>query len=153
MTDRTPEQPRFVGARITRLEDPRLISGQARYIDDLVLPGMLHLRLVRSELAHAKLANIDISALREGFPDALVFTGQDIGSLGIRAFSDLPSVQACVQPILARERVRFVGEPIAAVLTADSYSVEDAGETGVCRLRCASRSWPTSKPQWRLERR
>jgi carbon-monoxide dehydrogenase large subunit len=129
MTDRTPQQPRFVGARITRLEDPRLISGQARYIDDLVLPGMLHLRLVRSELAHAKLANIDVSALREGFPDALVFTGQDIGLLGIRAFSDLPSVQACVQPILARERVRFVGEPIAAVLTADSYSVEDAAET------------------------
>jgi carbon-monoxide dehydrogenase large subunit len=84
MTDRTSQQPRFIGARITRLEDPRLISGQARYIDDLVLPGMLHLRLVRSELAHAKLANIDVSALHEGFPDALVFTGQDIGMLGIR---------------------------------------------------------------------
>ncbi|MBI3434551.1 MAG: xanthine dehydrogenase family protein molybdopterin-binding subunit [Proteobacteria bacterium] len=129
MTDRTPHQPRFVGARILRLEDPRLVSGQARHVDDLVLPGMLHLRLVRSQLAHATLASIDVSALHAGFPDALVFTGQDIGALGIRANSDLPSVQPCVQPILARERVRFVGEPVAAVLTTDSYSVEDAAET------------------------
>lgn len=128
MSSRPPEQPRYIGARITRLEDPRLIRGQGRYIDDLVLLGMLHARLVRSELAHAKLTNIDTSALHETFPQALIFTGNDIGSLGIRASADLPSVQSFAQPILAREYVRFVGEPIAAVLTEDAYSVEDAAE-------------------------
>lgn len=128
MSKPTPEQPRYIGARITRLEDPRLITGQGRYIDDLVLPGMLHARLVRSELAHAKLTNIDTSALHGTFPQALIFTGSDIGSLGIRASADLPSVQSFPQPILARDCVRFVGEPIAAVLTEDAYGVEDAAE-------------------------
>ena len=128
MPERAPEQPRYIGARINRLEDPRLVSGQGRYIDDMTPPGTWHMRLVRSELAHAKLNNIDTSVLRETFPEALVFTGTDIGELCIRAYADIPSVQRCVQPILARERVRFVGEPIAAVLTEDAYQVEDAAE-------------------------
>ena len=49
----TPSRARHVGARITRKEDPRMVSGQARYLEDLTPPGALHLRLVRSELAHA----------------------------------------------------------------------------------------------------
>lgn len=124
----SPEQPRYIGARITRLEDPRLITGQGRYIDDLVLPGMLHMRLVRSEVAHAKIANIDASGLLETFPQALVITGADIGDLAIRAAADFPGVQSFPQPLLAQHRVRFVGEPIAAVLTDDAYLVEDAAE-------------------------
>ena len=128
MSSRKPEQPRYIGARINRLEDPRLVQGQGRYIDDLVLSGMLHARLVRSQFAHATLLNIDTSALRNRFPQALAFTGSDIGSLAIRASADLPSVQSFPQPILARDRVRFVGEPIAAVLLNDAYGVEDAAE-------------------------
>jgi carbon-monoxide dehydrogenase large subunit len=121
-----PERPRYIGARITRLEDPRLLTGKARYIDDLIVPGMLHVRLVRSALAHAKLTHVDTTALRTRFPRALAFIGEDIGTLAIRAAADLPSVQSFAQPILARERVRFVGEPVAAVLTDSSYSAEDA---------------------------
>jgi carbon-monoxide dehydrogenase large subunit len=128
MLERRPEQPRYIGARIKRLEDPRLVQGQGRYIDDLVVPNMLHLRLLRSELAHARIASIDTSSLKERFPKARVFTGSDIGELGIRAAADLPGVQRCVQPILARERVRFVGEPVCAVLLEDAYAVEDAAE-------------------------
>ncbi|HKS86158.1 MAG TPA: xanthine dehydrogenase family protein molybdopterin-binding subunit, partial [Pseudolabrys sp.] len=128
MPSPSPEQPRYIGARITRLEDPRLITGQGRYIDDLVLPGMLHMRLVRSEVAHAKIANIDASGLLETFPQALVITGADIGDLAIRAAADFPGVQSFPQPLLAQHRVRFVGEPIAAVLTDDAYLVEDAAE-------------------------
>lgn len=128
MPSRAAEQPRYVGARITRLEDPRLITGQARYIDDLALPGMLHVRLVRSELAHAKIISVDTSALQDGFSHALVFTGADTGSLGIRAVADLPGVQSFTQPLLAQGRVRFVGEAIAAVLTDESYAAEDAAE-------------------------
>ncbi|HET7849442.1 MAG TPA: xanthine dehydrogenase family protein molybdopterin-binding subunit, partial [Pseudolabrys sp.] len=128
MSNRPPEQPRYIGARITRLEDPRLVQGQGRYIDDLVLPGMLHLRLVRSELAHAAIRSIDTSSLKELFPAALAFTGGDVGDLAIRAHADMPGAQRCVQPVLARERVRFVGEPVVAVLMEDAYAVEDAAE-------------------------
>lgn len=122
------EQPRFIGARIQRLEDPRLVRGLGRYIDDLVLPGMLHMRLVRSELAHAKLTSIDTSMVSETFPQARIFTGADIGDLAIRAHANLPTAQHSLQPILAQDRVRFVGEPIAAVLLEDAYAVEDAAE-------------------------
>ncbi|HET7911853.1 MAG TPA: xanthine dehydrogenase family protein molybdopterin-binding subunit, partial [Pseudolabrys sp.] len=128
MPSRSPEQPRYVGARITRLEDPRLVTGQGRYIDDLTLPGMLHVRLVRSELAHAKIVSVDTTSLQTGFPEALVFTGADIGDLAIRAAADLPGVQSYPQPLIAQQRVRFVGEPVAAVLTDDAYAVEDAAE-------------------------
>lgn len=128
MSSLTPEQPRYVGARITRLEDPRLVRGQGRYVDDLIFPGMLHLRLVRSVSAHAKLVNIDVSALHAAFPQAFVFTGGDVGTLAIRAAADLPGVQSFPQPILAQECVRFVGEPVAAVLTEDAYTAEDAAD-------------------------
>jgi carbon-monoxide dehydrogenase large subunit len=120
--------PRWVGARITRLEDPRLVSGRARYIEDLHLPGMLHLRLVRSDLAHARVEGIDTSALRAEMPDVQVFTGAQTGDLGVRACQDLPGAQHSWQPLLARERVRFVGEPVAALLCADPYRAEDATE-------------------------
>ena len=122
------EQPRSIGARITRLEDPRLVRGQGRYVDDLVLPGMLHMRLVRSELAHAKLTSIDTSLMLETYPAAQIFTGADIGNLAIRAHADLPNSQRSLQPVLAQDRVRFVGEPIAVVLLEDAYAVEDAAE-------------------------
>lgn len=128
MSERPPEQPRYVGARVTRLEDPRLVRGLGRYIDDLALPNMLHLRLVRSEFAHARLIGIDQTAAAENFPDVLVFTGADIGTLAIRAPADVPGAQHAVQPILARDRVRFVGEAVAAVLTSDPYQAEDAAE-------------------------
>src|SRR5690242_4942751 len=128
MANVSPEQPRYIGARITRLEDPRLVTGQGRYIDDLSLPGMLHLRLVRSDVAHARLAGIDVSGLREEFPQVQVFTGADIGDLAIRAIADFPGAQNFPQPLLAQDRVRFVGEPVAAVLFDDAYKVEDAAE-------------------------
>ena len=124
----TPSRARHVGARVTRKEDPRMVSGQARYLEDLTPPGALHLRLVRSELAHAEITEIDPSALWDEFPDATLFTGDDVEGLGVRAVQDHPQAQASVQPLLARGRVRFVGEPVAAVLTPDPYRSEDAAE-------------------------
>ena len=124
----TPSRARHVGARITRKEDPRMVSGQARYLEDLTPPGALHLRLVRSDLAHAEITEIDSSALVAEFPDATLFTGDDVDGLGVRAVQDHPEAQASFQPLLARGRVRFVGEPVAAVLTSDPYRSEDAAE-------------------------
>ena len=105
-----------------------MVTGRARYLDDLTPPGALHLQLVRAQYAHGTIAGIDASALREAFPDALLFTGADIGDLAVRAAQDYPEFQASVQPVLARDRLRFVGEPVAAVLTEDPYSAEDAAE-------------------------
>ena len=105
-----------------------MVRGRARYIDDLTPADALHLRLVRSPLAHADILEIDASALRDEFPGALLFTGDDIGALGVRAVQDYPEAQASYQPLLARGKVRFVGEPVAAVLTDDPYTAEDAAE-------------------------
>ena len=123
-----PERPKFIGAAVKRLEDPRLVTGAGRYLDDLSLPGMLHLRVVRSEMAHARISQIHKDTLREIHPDALLFTAEDLGDYGIRSKVDFPQAQQSVQPLLAREKVRFVGEPVAAVLMSDPYQVEDAAE-------------------------
>ena len=125
----SPAAARHVGARITRKEDPRMVRGQARYLDDLSPPGVLHLRLVRSELAHARITEIDSSALSDEHPDARLFTGEDVEGLGVRAVQDIPEAQGSYQPLLALGKTRFVGEPVAAVLTADAYLSEDAAES------------------------
>ena len=83
-------QPRFVGARIARFEDDRLLSGRARFIDDITPPGTRHLAFVRAQLAHARITAIDASAAIESFPGVEVFTGDDIGDLALRANQDMP---------------------------------------------------------------
>jgi carbon-monoxide dehydrogenase large subunit len=120
--------PHLVGARIPRLEDRRLTTGEARYLDDLEMAGVLHARFVRSPYAHARIVSIDAGALRASFPDAVVFTGRDCPDIGIRADIQQPGSQHSFQPCLAREVVRYVGEPVAAVLTDDPYRSEDAAE-------------------------
>ena len=75
----TPNRAGHVGARVTRREDPRMVTGRARYLDDFTPPGTLHLQLVRAQIAHARLLGIEASALREAYPDALLFTGADTG--------------------------------------------------------------------------
>jgi carbon-monoxide dehydrogenase large subunit len=123
-----PERPKFLGASVKRLEDPRLVTGSGRYLEDLTFPDMLHVRLVRSQMAHATIKQIDGSVMHEMFPDAQLFVADDIGDFGIRATADFPQAQQSVQPLLARDKVRFVGEPVAAVLTDDPYRSEDAAE-------------------------
>lgn len=122
------EQPRHIGAHVQRFEDTRLLSGAARYLDDITLPRMLHLRFVRADMAHAKIDGIDTEALNDVGFSTHVFTGEDIGDLSIKAHQDFPEMQYSEQPLLARGRVRYVGEAIAAVLAEDAYRAEDAAE-------------------------
>lgn len=123
---RTLERPKSIGARVLRLEDPRLLSGRARYIDDIRRPRMLHLAFARSQEAHARIGEIDIeSALALG-DDIQVFTGADTVGLAVTANAEYPEVQFSQQPLLAEDRIRFVGEPVAAVLADDPYRAEDA---------------------------
>lgn len=122
------ERPKFIGARVQRFEDVRLLSGTARYIADIDLPNMLHLTFVRAETAHATILDIDSSALADlGFP-TWVFTGKDTAGLSMKAHQDYPEMQYSEQPLLAEGKVRFVGEPVAVVLAEDAYKAEDAAE-------------------------
>jgi aerobic carbon-monoxide dehydrogenase large subunit len=122
----TTTEPRFVGARVARVEDPRFLTGRGRYIANMVMPGMLHARFVRSPLAHARITGIDTSAVPEG---VRVFTGEDWAAYGIECTSRYEGFQSAPMPILAREKVRYVGEPVAMVIAADPYLAEDAAET------------------------
>jgi aerobic carbon-monoxide dehydrogenase large subunit len=122
------DRPGNIGARVSRLEDPRLLSGRARYIEDIRRPGMLHLSLARSQMAHARITEIDSEAARELGDDIRIFTGTDTAGLAVTANSDVPEMQVSCQPLLAEGRVRFVGEAVVAVLADDPYRAEDAAE-------------------------
>jgi carbon-monoxide dehydrogenase large subunit len=122
------DRPKSVGSRVSWVEDPRLLSGRARYIDDIRRPGMLHLSIARSQLAHARILEIDSEAALALCDDVQVFTAEHTRGLGISANQDLPGVQTSRQPVLAEGRVRVVGEPVVAVLASDAYKAEDAAE-------------------------
>ena len=120
----------FVGQRVPRLEDKRLLRGAARFVDDVDLPGQLSMRVVRSPLAHARIVRIETAAARgvQGFREVL--TGEDLSHVGLiplRLDFGL-ELDPYLQPVLARERVRYQGEPVAVVLAEDQYLAEDAAE-------------------------
>ncbi len=120
--------PHFVGARVLRTEDRRLTTAGARYLDDLEVPGCLHLSFVRSPYAHARIRSIDLSRLHSEVPSAIAVVGADCDGLGLRADIDKPGAQHTFQPCLAIDVARFAGEPVVAVLAADPYVAEDAAE-------------------------
>jgi aerobic carbon-monoxide dehydrogenase large subunit len=118
--------PKFIGERVKRREDPRLITGTATYVDDLRLPGMLHALVLRSPHAHAAINSIDVEAARKAPGVVVVLTGADlkdkIGTLPCAAIAD----HKPFHPVLAEGKVRYVGEPVAAVVAADPYKAQDA---------------------------
>jgi carbon-monoxide dehydrogenase large subunit len=107
-----------IGAPLRRLEDPRLLRGQASFIEDLEFPRQLHVMFARSEYPHARLRRIDVG-------DALAFTAADLGARTIHAVVGHAALRPCAQPILADEVVRYVGEPIAAVLGETRAAAQD----------------------------
>ncbi len=130
MSATTETNGHHVGQSIRRKEDPRLITGRARYVDDIDLPGTLWAAIVRSPEAHARIVSIDASgaADREGIH--AVYTGPDMADLG----GPLPcawSPEGINNPEhwpLARDTVKHVGDPVAVVLGEDRYAVVDAAE-------------------------
>jgi len=124
------EVPKLVGQRVKRREDPRLITGYATYVDDIQLARMAHMAVVRSEHAHARLRRVDVSKARSMPGVLLVMTADDI------PIPSLPGVPVDPQkvpahPVLAKERVRHVGDPIAVVIAEDRYQARDAAEAVV----------------------
>jgi carbon-monoxide dehydrogenase large subunit len=112
-----------------RKEDPRLITGRGNYVDDMVLPGMLYMALVRADVAHAKVRSIDKSAAeaREGI--YAVLTGEDIDVGAPLPMVWVPPGVEVKTPEhwpLARGEVNHVGDPVAVIVGADKYGVVDA---------------------------
>src|SRR5262249_46328004 len=118
--------PKFVGERVKRREDPRLITGTATYVDDLRLPGMLQAVILRSPHAHAKINSIDKNAVSKVPGVITVLTAEElkdkIGSLPCVVIADNKSIQ----PLLAIDKVRYVGEPIVVVVATEPYKAQDA---------------------------
>ncbi|MFF5147571.1 xanthine dehydrogenase family protein molybdopterin-binding subunit [Streptomyces sp. NPDC013157] len=120
----------YTGTRTLRVEDPRLLTGTGTYVDDVVRPGMLHACFVRSPVARARIAAIDVSEALQLDGVHAVFVAQDLNpgvheqwyTLNGREDPDTP------RPPLAEDEVRFVGDPVAVVVAVDRYRAEDAAE-------------------------
>jgi len=118
---------KYVGQRIKRTEDPRLIKGLAHYVDDIRLPDTLHVSFVRSIYAHARISNVDISQAAKAPGVVAVFTGKDVAKVGpVPCASALPDLKVPDHRVLAGDKVYFVGHPIAAVVATDRYAARDA---------------------------
>ena len=121
---------RYVGARVQRLEDPRLLAGRGRYIDDHAVPGMLHAAFVRSPVARGSLSRVDVSAAVALPGVAAVFTMDDFREVFRPTYSTIIGRDAVTPPLrpLADGDVRFAGDPIAIVIAQSRYLAEDAAE-------------------------
>src|SRR5438067_5237325 len=122
-----PIIPKSIGTRIKRREDPRLITGQATYVDDIRMPDMRYVTILRSMYAHAKLGAIDTSKAKEAPGVVAVVTAKDLGGLEVPCpAAGTPGIKILRQPVLATGKVRFVGEPVAAVVATSRYASRDA---------------------------
>jgi aerobic carbon-monoxide dehydrogenase large subunit len=123
-----PAATRYVGKPLKRKEDPRLIQGLAHYVDDIVLPGLQHAVILRSPYAHAKIRSIDVSKAQAAPGVTLVLIGAEIrGLIGmVPCAAQIPDMKAAPRPVLAQDRVRFVGEGVAVVVATGRYAARDA---------------------------
>ena len=121
---------KWIGQSVERLEDPPLVRGRGRFAGDISFPHQLHMRLVRANHAHGRIAAIDTSAARALPGVVAVWTAADIADVPPIDFREgrIPALEPYRQPVLATDRVRYVGDPVAAVFAEDPYVAEDAAD-------------------------
>ena len=126
-------ETRYFGKPIKRNEDPRLLTGQALFVDDVHLPGMLHAAFLRSDYAHGKINSIDISEAVKRPGVVAVYTANDLGDYWQPGPLLVPpppierlTFNKCTQVPLAKDKVRHCGEPIVVVIAESRYIAEDA---------------------------
>ncbi|NKE71495.1 aerobic carbon-monoxide dehydrogenase large subunit [Candidatus Manganitrophus noduliformans] len=125
MTPRTSEEIGGMGHSIKRMEDPRFIRGKGSYVDDIQMAGMLHLDIVRSPYAHAKIKRIDPSRAL-AIPGVLsVITGETLAKYKLHW---MPTLMSDTQMVLPVDKVMFQGQEVAAVLATDRYIAADGVE-------------------------
>ena len=121
-------RPRNIGARVKRVEDRRLLTGHGAFTDDRIVPGALHIAFCHSDHPHALISRISTAAA-EAMPGVIgVYTARELNGLiePVYATSRLPDYHSTALYPLAREKVRYVGEPVVAVLAESRYCAEDA---------------------------
>src|SRR6202453_2529994 len=111
-----------LGASRKRVEDDRFIRGKGNYTDDIVLPGMLHMEILRSPLGHARIKSIDASKAWEIPGVRLVLTGE---MMATRNLAWMPTLSYDTQAVLATDKVRFQGQEVACVIADDPYIARD----------------------------
>ena len=121
---------KFIGRSLPRLEDPPLLMGRGRFAADVSFPQQLHMRIVRSNFAHGRLRSIDASAALAKQGVQAVWTAADVADIPPIDFrmSRIEGLEPYRQRLFASGKVRYVGEPVAAVFADDPYLAEDAAE-------------------------
>jgi carbon-monoxide dehydrogenase large subunit len=124
---------RYTGASVKRSEDPRILTGAGRYVDDIKLPGMLHAAFVRSPLAHGRVLSVDASAARALPGVVAAFTGAEMEAMTVPGPDALMALMGWSGPtpqftLLATDKVRFAGDPVAVVIAESRYLAEDGCE-------------------------
>ena len=121
----TPPEIGGIGHSLKRVEDARLIEGQGNFLDDITLPGMLHMALVRSPVAHARINGIDIDAAMAVDGVLAVVTGELMAAHNL---AWMPTLSGDTQAVLATDKVRYQGQEVAAVIATDPYIAADGAE-------------------------
>src|SRR2546429_4470598 len=122
---------RLVGNRINRKEDPRLLTGAGRYVDDVVVPGMLHVAFARSDVARGRIVGIDTEAAKQLEGVVAVLTAADLNHLLAGPMGATPVLTMGMTgpyKVLADDEVRYVGDPFAIVVADSRARAEDALE-------------------------
>jgi carbon-monoxide dehydrogenase large subunit len=121
-----------MGQSLRRFEDYRLLTGQSRFVDDMTRPGMLHAVVLRSPHAHAAITSMDIAAARHATGVVSVVTAADLEQVAAhiptRRNADADELRPPEHPVLARNKVCYVGQPVAIVVAQDPYIARDALE-------------------------
>ena len=120
----------WIGQSVTRLEDPPLVAGRGEFAGDINFPHQLCMRIVRSGHAHGRIAALDSSAARALHGVFAVWSATDIAEVPPIDFREgsIPALDPYRQPVLAKDLVRYVGEPVAAVFAENPYVAEDAAD-------------------------
>ncbi len=124
----SPAGSSILGTRVVRIEDPRLLTAGGSYVADLALAGAAHVFFVRSPIAHARIVQVEVGAARRAPGVVAVFTSHDLSGLP-PAPPIMPGMpESMARPFLADGTVRFVGEPIVAIVAESAAEGADAAE-------------------------
>ena len=126
----------MIGESVPRIEDGPLLRGEGRFVADISLPHQLHMRIVRSHSAHGTIESVDAGEALAVPGVVAVWTGADVADMAPIDFRQVGADQMVPyrQPILAQDRVRYVGEPVAAVFATDAYVAEDGADAVVVEV-------------------
>ena len=154
-TEHTPGG--LIGRSVRRVEDPVLITGKGCYVDDMQLPGMLHMAFLRSPYPHANILSIHMSAAQAMPGVVAVVTGDDLSErLHVPVMPLVPGMKIPPHPLLARGAVHAVGVPVAAVVAhsralaqdaANAIAVEYAALPAVVNAETGARAWRAAGPR------